>query len=331
MSGLRLAHLYTLRHPELAPPGAPADWADEADTPDTHAVIAETLRALGHEVAVSIDTATAPLAAYERVRGCDLALNLAVGARGRDRESQTAAILELLGVPYLGSPPLAMALCLDKPRCKRLLRAAGVPTPPFQVARSADTRLAPWLRYPVFVKPAAEGSSKGVTAASLVPRPDALPAGLHTALAYGGAAVVEAYVPGREICTALMGPRALPALEVGFASGRGYSTSTDKEADLWDNLPVRCPADLPPDLARRLKQLTLRACAALGVRHMARLDFRWDGRGQPQLIDVNPIPTLRRDGSFYARAAAAAGLDYRALWAALLATAVGGDGGPASR
>lgn len=322
MKPLRLAQLYTLRHPELAPAGAPADWADEADTPDTHAAIAATLRALGHEVAVSLDTAVAPLPAYEALRTCDLTLNLAVGVHGRDREAQSAALLELLAVPYLGSPPLALALCLDKTRSKRLLRAAGIPTPRFQVAHRADVRLASHLRYPVFVKPATEGSSKGVTAMSLIPGPGDLRPGLEAALAYGGPALIEAYVPGRELCTALLGERVLPVLEVRFASGRGYSTAADKEQDLWERLPVCCPAELPAALARRLESLTRRACAALGVRHMARLDFRWDGQGEPQLIDINPIPTLRPGGSFYARQAAAAGLDYAGLWRALLAAAL---------
>jgi D-alanine-D-alanine ligase-like ATP-grasp enzyme len=106
--GLRLGHIFTLRHPELVPPGAPEDWDDEADTADTHAAIAATWRALGHRVDVSLDTAVAPLAAFERLRGVDLAVNLAVGTGGRSREAQSAAILEALRVPYLGSPPLAL-------------------------------------------------------------------------------------------------------------------------------------------------------------------------------------------------------------------------------
>jgi D-alanine-D-alanine ligase len=105
----------------------------------------------------------------------------------------------------------------------------------------------------------------------------------------------------------------------------GCARAVDKEAeegaDLWTQLPVRCPADLPATVVRRLERWTLRACDVLGVRHMARLDFRWDGAAPPQLIDVNPIPTLRPGGSFYAVAAAAAGLDYAALWRELLAVA----------
>jgi D-alanine-D-alanine ligase len=312
---VRLGHVFTLRHPELSGAGAPPDAWDDADTPDTHEAISATLRDLGHEVAVRIDTAVAPLAAYEALRGCDLALSLAVGHRGRDREAQVPAILEALGIPYLGSPPLAVALCLDKAMCKRVLRAGSVPTPAFALGR------APYgARFPLFVKPSAEGSSKGVAPASRVEDPAALAqavARLETA--YGQPALVEAYVPGRELCTGILGDRVLPVLEVAMPP-RGFSIAADKE-DLWRSLPVSCPADLPPALTRRLGSLTQRACRLLGVRHMARLDFRWDGAGDPQLIDVNPLPTLRPGGSFYEVMARAAGIDYAGLWTALLAAA----------
>jgi D-alanine--D-alanine ligase len=315
---LRLGLVYTLRHPELESPGAAPDAWDEADTADTHDAIARTLQGLGHEVAVRIDTAGAPLGAYEALRGCDLVLSLAVGARGRDREAQVPAILEALGLPYLGSPPLAMALCLDKPTCKRVLRDAGVPTPAFAV--DGPPRGA---RYPLFVKPAREGSSKGVHPGSRVRDRDELLAAIaHVHRTYRQPALVEAYVPGRELCTALLGESLLPTLEVTMPP-RGFTVAADKE-DLWACLPVSCPAVLPDDVQRRLATLTRRACRVLGVRHMARLDFRWDGSGEPQLIDVNPLPTLRPGGSFYEVAARAAGLDYAALWAALLAAALPG-------
>lgn len=309
---MRLGLLHTLRHPELSPAGAPADLWDDADTPDTVAGFVAALGELGHAVTVSIDTACAPLAAYEALRGVDLALSLAVGWRGRDREAQAPALLEALGIPYLGSPPLTLALCLDKSASKYLLLAAGVPTPAFALGRAPCG-----ARFPLFVKPSREGSSKGVAPSSHVGDPAELAAAVaRVEAAYAQPALVEAYIPGRELCTAILGGRFLPVLEVAMPA-RGFGTAADKE-DLWRSLPVTCPAVIPPQLARRLEVLTRRACAVLGVRHMARLDFRWDGAGEPQLIDVNPLPTLRRGGSYVEVMAAAAGLDYRALWAALL-------------
>jgi len=312
---VRLGLIYTLRHPELDSPGVPADRWDDADTPDTHVAIAATLGALGHDVAVQIDTALAPLSAFQGLVGCDLALSLAVGWRGRDREAQVPAILEALGIPYLGSPPLAAALCLNKAASKRVLRSGGVPTPAFDLGRAPHG-----ARYPLFVKPNDEGSSKGLLADSRVNSPRELAAeAARVEAAYGEPALVEAYVPGRELCTAILGNRLLPVLEVAMPP-RGFSIAADKE-DLWRSLPVTCPADVPPVLARRLHTLTSRACSLLGVRHMARLDFRWDGAGDPQLIDINPLPTLRPGGSFFEVMARAAGLDYPALWTALLEAA----------
>jgi D-alanine-D-alanine ligase len=312
---VRLGLVYTLRHPELSPPGAPADLWDDADTSDTVSGFAAVLGELGHDVAVAIDTAVAPLGAYESLRGCDLALALAVGWRGRDREAQAPAMLEALGVPYLGSPPLAAALCLDKAACKHLLHAGGVPTPAFALGRAPAG-----ARFPLFVKPSREGSSKGITPGSRVGHAAELAAAVaRVEAAYAQPALVESYVPGRELCTALLGDRFLPVLEVAMPP-RGFATAADKE-DLWHSLPVSCPAAIPEELARRLEDLTRRACRLLGVRHMARLDFRWDGRDDPQLLDVNPLPTLRRGGSYFEVMAAAAGLDYRALWAALLTEA----------
>ncbi len=312
---MRLGLVYTQRHPELSPEGAAPDLWDDADTPDTVAGFVDVLSELGHTVTARVDTAVAPLSAYDSLRACDLALSLAVGWRGQDREAQVPAMLEALGVPYLGSPPLAVALCLDKAACKRMLASVRVPTPAFALGRAPTG-----ARFPLFVKPSREGSSKGVTPGSRVADPAELAAAVaRVEAAYAQPALVERYVPGREVCTAILGDRFLPVLEVGMPP-RGFGTASDKE-DLWQSLPVTCPAPLPPSVARRLEALTRRACGVLGVRHMARLDFRWDGTGSPQLIDVNPLPTLRQGGSYFERMAAAAGLDYCALWAALLEAA----------
>jgi D-alanine-D-alanine ligase-like ATP-grasp enzyme len=143
---------------------------------------------------------------------------------------------------------------------------------------------------------------------------------------YHQPALVQTYVPGRELCVAVLGDNTLPPLEVRVAAkDRDFITAADKEGELWNNLSIDCPAPVAPAVADRLEELSLRACRALGVRHMARCDFRWSGDGEPLLIDVNPLPTLRPGGSFYVVAAGTAGLAYGALWDRLLAVAACGN------
>jgi D-alanine-D-alanine ligase len=168
-------------------------------------------------------------AAYERLRtsGVDLVFNIAEGIRGEDREAQIPAMLEMLGIPYTGSGPLSLALCLHKGKAKEILSWHGIPTPAFQVLSHPQEPLAEALRFPLIVKLLHEGSSMGLSYDSVVATPQALVDRtaylIHT---YKQSVLVEEFIDGREFTVPVLGntpPRALPVIEVRFRGPRNIT------------------------------------------------------------------------------------------------------------
>jgi len=314
---------------------APPDRYAECDSAATVEAVGDALRAGGHDVAYI----EADREAYERLRraGVDIVFNLAEGLCGESRESHLPAMLEMLGIPYTGAGVMGLAVCLDKPTSKRLLAYHGIPTPRFCVAVPAaeggmctvgPERLAD-LAYPLFVKPAGEGSSMGVSPESVVRDPRALAsrvAGLHRL--YGGAVLVEEFLEGREFTLGIVGnfdgqrePRVLPPLEVNFSlcpadHGAVYSYHFKKA---WDaDEFFLCPAPVDAALGEALRRRALDAFSALGCRDVARVDLRLDRDGVPNVIEINPLPGLRPAFSDLPRAANADGTTYEELVNAIL-------------
>lgn len=196
----------------------PLDRTAEFDSPHTIDVIQHALAVHGHEVLLI----EADEEAYERLRTSqiDMVFNIAEGKRGEDREAQIPAILEMLGIPYTGSGPLTLALCLHKGKTKEILAWHGIPTPPFHVMSRPDAPLPPTLRFPVIVKLLHEGSSMGLSYASVVTSPQALAERVaYLTQTYAQPALVEAFIDGREFTVPVLGntpPRALPVIEVLF-------------------------------------------------------------------------------------------------------------------
>ena len=164
--------------------------------------------------------------AYERLRGSgvDLVFNIAEGIRGEDREAQIPAMLEMLGIPYTGSGPLTLALCLNKARTKEMLSWHGVPTPAFQVWTHSQETLSAALAYPLICKLLHEGSSMGLSYDSVVESEPALRRRVRYLQAtYDQPALVEQFIDGREFTVPVTGnspPQALPAIEVVFRGPR---------------------------------------------------------------------------------------------------------------
>ena len=240
------------------------------------------------------------------------------------------AICEFLGIPYTGSDPLTLSLCLDKSRTKEVLSHYGVATPSFTVVESADTvdALSSALRYPLFVKPIHEGSSKGITERNLCQGPADLAAQVEFLLeTYAQPVLVEEYLPGAEFTCAVLGngrkARVLPIVGMDFdALPDGALPVYGFEAKwLWDrpDAPLRifeCPAAISDALRRTIESTTLRAYQALGCRDWSRVDVRLDAAGVPNVIEVNPLPGILpdpADNSCFPKAARAAGISYESL------------------
>jgi len=201
---MRIALVYDLRDDYRAL-GHSEEEIAEFDNIDTIDQLEGALRALRCEV-VRVgrgQVLAARLAAGERF---DLVFSIAEGLKGRSREAQVPALCELFDQPYLLSDPLTSAVALDKAVAKRLVRAAGVPTPAFRVASSDASELSGWSEFPAFVKPIAEGTGKGCESASVVNSWEELAAAAAKLLTrYHQPVLVETYLPGREFTVGIVG------------------------------------------------------------------------------------------------------------------------------
>jgi len=203
----------------------PLDRIAEYDCPQTVAALQEAIAVNGHEV-VLIEADTD---AYGRLQssGVDLVFNVAEGVRGEDREAQLPAMLEMLGIPYTGSGPLSLALCLHKGKAKEILSWYGIPTPAFQVLSHPREPVQAALRFPLIVKLLHEGSSMGLSYDSVVQTPQALRQRVaYVYDTYQQPVLLEEFIDGREFTVPVLGnapARTLPAIEVRFHGPRNIT------------------------------------------------------------------------------------------------------------
>ncbi|MEZ4383642.1 MAG: hypothetical protein R3A79_20085 [Nannocystaceae bacterium] len=322
---LRVGLIYNLKR--IAPTRAgEADEEAEFDSPKTVAAIREAIASYGHEV-VDLE-ATRELPTILPAAAIDVAFNIAEGFAGRSREAQVPALLELLGIPYTGSDPATLAVALDKAMAKRIVREAGVHTAPFAVMTSGRERLPPDFTFPALAKPVAEGSSKGVSAASVATTEDELRA-LVRELAgrYRQPVLCESFLVGREFTVGVLGerrPRVLPALEIVFTDPADPHPiySFDEKQEAGGKIRYEAPAKVDAALGKALALAARRCFAALGCRDVARVDFRLDAAGNVNFIECNPLPGLTPGWSDLVIIAEGAGLDYRGLIGEILAPAI---------
>lgn len=286
----------------------------------TVARVVDALEGAGHTVALLEGDKTllealehfAPPDPHTR-RPTGLVLNMAYGIQGESRYTHVPAMLELAGVPYTGASPLGHAVSLDKAVTKRLLQAAGVPTPAF-VLMERPKAPPPAMPYPLIVKPRRESTSYGLTLARN--RRELDDAVENILSLYGQAALVEAYLDGREVCIALLGndpPHTLPAVELSFEDrALKLMTWDDKYHRRIDEPRKLCPAPLSDDLGLRIRRIAAETFACCHARDYARVDIRIDQRGQPWVLELNSMASLGAGGS-YVRAAQAAGYSFESL------------------
>jgi D-alanine-D-alanine ligase len=319
---------------EVEPEKKAVDKYAEWDTQETIDAVAKAL-SLYHEVTL----VEADENAYERLRDgeFDIVFNIAEGMNGVSREAQIPAMLEFLGIPYTGSDPLTLATCLDKSRTKEILSYHGIPTSRFVVANSFEEASEALLRYPLFAKPLHEGSSKGIYNSSYVENPEALQREVERILNdYEQPALVEEYLPGREFTVALLGNgnelRVLPPVEIRFDSlpSEALPVYSYEAKWLWDtkDSPIevfKCPAPIDDSLRTKMEDVCRKAFEVLKCRDWSRIDVRLDSAGEPNVIEVNPLPGILPDPeehSCFPMASRAAGLDYGQMMNAVLDAAL---------
>lgn len=242
----------------------------------------------------------------------DICFNFSEGHFGTSREAQIPAILDAYEIPYTGSGVLGMSLSHDKAIAKRMFRGAGLPTPasilindPYKIPKAN-------LRYPLFVKPASEGSSIGINENAVVHNETELKKQVEWVWNLVKSAVlVEEYIQGREFSIGVVGNEVLPIIEIITPTGF-YSNSLKKnENDLY----CVCPALLDKNTTRKLKEIAIRGMECLNIHDFCRMDLRLDSKQNPYILEINPLPNLHpdpRDG-FLILAANAAGWSYEQL------------------
>ncbi|HEV8214920.1 MAG TPA: hypothetical protein VGP95_03765, partial [Gemmatimonadaceae bacterium] len=306
-----------------------ADVYAEWDSAETIDAVASALSAFGDVIRIE---ATESLPERLRAERPDIVFNIAEGLHGTNREAHVPAICEFFAIPYSGSDPFTLSLCLDKARTKDFLTAHGVPNARYALIED-EASLASFLArrdwsFPIFVKPVHEGSSKGITERNFVRDRDELEAQARFLLAtYQQAVIAEEFLPGAEFTCGVLGngpsAQVLPLVGMNFESlpaGAlpiyGYEAkwiwdTPDKPLDIFE-----CPARISPALRRSIEDVVLRAYRILGCRDWSRIDVRLDANGTPNIVEVNPLPGILpnpEDNSCLPKAARAAGLSYDEL------------------
>lgn len=316
------------------PPGVPPDAYADYDHIETIQAIQAAIESEGHETRFILADRELPFALRDYKP--DICFNIAEGLGGDAREAQVPALLELMGIPYTGSRVLTNAIALDKTLTKRIWRDRHLPIAPFQEFNTGDEPLRPELKFPLFVKPAREGTGMGVDANARVNDEAELRHRVRYIIqTYQQPALVETYLPGREFTVGQIGrPQAqrfsrhpewyeadgfhrFPILELNTAAAvtPGIYGHAVKATPLGEpGAPEYiCPAEIEPELARKMHHLALRAHQVIGALDISRVDIRLDAEGQPRLLEINPLPGLTPDYSDLCLMAAAEGISYNDL------------------
>ena len=330
-------------------PSAADDEFAEWDSPETIAAVERALSAVGEVIRLE---ATEEFPERLRASRPDIVFNIAEGLNGPNREAHVPAICEFYGIPYSGSDPFTLSLCLDKARTKEVLSHHGIATASFRVVRNereleelvaesgergaAARSAALFPRFPVFVKPIHEGSSKGITERNYCGTPDELETQVAVLLErYRQPVLVEEFLPGAEFTCAVLGngggARVLPLVGMNFAAlPKGALPVYGFEAKwVWDRpenpLDIfECPARIDEALRHAVEETVLGAYHVLGCRDWSRIDVRLDAAGVPNVVEVNPLPGILpdpADNSCFPKAARAAGMSYDQLIQSCLAHA----------
>ncbi len=322
---MRVGLSYNVR-PAETPAHLPVDAFEEYDSEATVGHIRNALSALGHEV-VPLGAGPGIIDLLRKFQP-DIVFNIAEGEGGRCREAHVPALLEMLGIPYVGSDPLTLCVTLDKPVAKRLAASEGFPTPGFLTVRPGEEFTGGGLSYPVIVKPAFEGSSKGVRLSSRAATlPEAAEMVRFVTGTYRQDAIVEEFVAGPEVTVGILGnrnARVAGIMEIVPRKVRNeefvYSLEVKRD---WENqVEYRCPPSLPGGVAGEIERCALGIYRLLGCRDFSRIDFRIDAAGVPQFIECNPLPGLSPGYGDLPIMAEKMGIPYLSLISEILSHAV---------
>jgi D-alanine-D-alanine ligase len=319
---------------EELPTGVPPDAFADFDSIETIQAIREAIENDGHDSQFLMADENLPFTLRDYAP--DICFNLAEGLGGDAREAQIPALLELFKIPYTGSRVLTNGISLDKTLTKRIWRDRRLPVASFQEFTTGEEPLRPELVFPLFVKPAREGTGMGVDTKAIVNNEKELRERTKWVIEeYRQPALVEDYLSGREFTVGIL----------GRSDSKLYSRNPDwYEKDGFLRLPVLeldnsrsitpniygraakakrvnekgapgyfCPADIEPEMSKKLQHLAWRAHTLLGALDVSRTDIRLDEKDNPRLMEINTLPGLTIDYSDLCLQAKAFGIPYNDL------------------
>lgn len=288
----------------------------ETYNPKTVELVAAALEKGGHNVRIiegNIDVAEDLQSFMPRVMAGErpgMVFNMAYGIQGQSRYTHLPAMLEMLGVPYVGSGPQAHAVALDKIMTKIVLRQHGLPTPEFWFFSSAEDNMDN-VTFPVIVKPKMEAVSMGMRV--VYNKADLRQAVKDVIETYRQQALVERFIAGREFAVGLLGNgtdvEALPVVEFDLGDPNAIQSHTNKMKTPVEKI---CPAKISDELTCEMKHLAQESFRALGINDFARIDIRMDEENRASILELNSMASLGQTGS-YVFSAKAAGYSYDSL------------------
>lgn len=325
---MKIGLTYDLRPLEPQSPDLPVDHYAEFDSSETLFFLAEGLQALGFEVERIGNLSALLEQLHSNLLSVDLIFNIAEGLWGRGREALIPALLEAYRIPYVGSDPLTLSLCLDKAMTKQVWKGCNLPTASAWVVRRIEelSHLSISADYfPLFVKPCHEGSSKGIDSQhSVISSFLELQSQVEYLLKiYQQPILIEKFLSGREFTVGILGTgenaRVLGITEITEVALYGASGYREKEE--WESLAPDTYLPLGPSLLwDELAKVALAAYQAVECRDLGRVDIRLDAEGNPNLLEINPLPGLNPKHCALPVIAQQQGLLYQELLGQILAS-----------
>lgn len=303
---------------------SPPDFLAECDSDETVMAVADALRTRYDVIPIESDDS-----AFDRLRSAkpDFVFNIAERLFGPNRESHIPTLCEILDIPYTGSDPLTLGLCLDKSRAKEILSYYKIPNPEFWIVEP-DTEVPSDIKLPAIVKPLYEGSSKGIRDNSVVDsREDLCERVREITMRYEEPVIIERFLHGREFTVGILGSypdlEILPIVEIDHSLlPKGARPIYSYEAKwIWDtpDNPLgifKCPAQISKELKTRIEDIVVKTMRILRIKDWCRIDVRLDENSEPNILEVNPLPGVLpnpEDNSCLPKAACTAGYSYNDL------------------
>ncbi len=325
---MKIGLAYDLKDEVASTPNLPEDALEEYDSPETIEAITAVIESMGHSV-IKLGGGREFLANILQSK-VDFVFNISEGQGNyKSREAQVPSALEMLGVPYSGSDPQCLTICLDKPLTKTLVATAGVRTPRWHLVADCKqlSNITTDVPLPAFVKPAYEGSSKGIRLGSRVETAEQayeIAAGLLEK--YQQPVMIEEFISGDEVTVGLLGN--YPPAVVGIMrvlpkqNNTHFIYSLEVKREYEQLVDYECPAHLDTATLKEITDFSLTVFKLLGCRDFARLDFKLDPQGVPHFLEINPLAGLNPKSSDLPIMAYKLGWTYQSLVTAILNTAL---------